>query len=130
MVRLAIAAVAVVLGFGVPASAADEKNDPTGTWKWEVEFNGNKRTQTLKLELKDGKLTGAMIGMNNMETAISDATFKDGEVKFTVVRERNNMKVTSKYAAKVDGDTMKGSVERDAGGQTNKTEFEAKKEKK
>jgi len=130
MFRLAVVALATVLGFGVSAKAEDVKNDPTGTWKWEVEINGNKRAQTLKLELKDGKLTGAMIGMNNMETAISDATFKDGEVKFTVVRERNNMKITSKYTAKVDGDTMKGSSETDRGGQTTKTEFEAKKEKK
>lgn len=130
MFRLAVAALAVVLGFSLSANADDVKNDPTGTWKWEIEIGGQKRPQTLKLELKDGKLTGAMIGMNNMETAISDATFKDGEVKFTVVRERNNMKITSKYTAKIDGDTMKGSVETDRGGQTSKTEFEGKKEKK
>jgi hypothetical protein len=130
MIRLAVAAFTAVLGLGLSARADDVKNDPTGTWKWEVEIGGQKRAQTLKLELKDGKLTGAMIGMNNMETAISDATFKDGEVKFTVVRERNNMKITTKYTAKVDGDTMKGTAETDRGGNTTKTEFEGKKEKK
>ena len=130
MFRLAVVALATVLGLGVSANADDVKNNPTGTWKYEIERGGQKREQTVKLELKDGKLTGALVGRENMETAISDATFKDGEVKFSVVREFNGMKVTSKYTAKVDGDTMKGSIESDRGGQTTKTEFEAKKEKK
>lgn len=123
---LAIGLVGLVAGF---AGAADKKNDPTGTWKWESGREGMKRTSTLKLKLDGDKLTGAMVGMNNMETAISDATFKDGEVSFSVTRERMGNKVTTKYKGKVDGDTLKMTGETDAGGQTRKQEIEAKREK-
>lgn len=123
---LAIGLVGLLAGF---AGAADKKNDPTGTWKWEAGREGMKRTSTLKLKLDGDKLTGAMVGMNNMETAISDATFKDGEVSFSITRERQGNKVTTKYKGKVDGDTLKMTAETDAGGQTRKQEIEAKREK-
>lgn len=129
MIRTLIVAVAA-LGLAVPVSADDKKADPTGTWKWEVEFNGQKREQTLKLELKDGKLTGAMLGRDNMETKISDATFKDGEVAFTVVRERNDMKFVTKYKGKITGDEFKCTSETERNGETMKREFVAKREKK
>lgn len=129
MTRFMVAVVAAI-GFVASAPADDKKSDPTGTWKWEVEFNGQKREQTLKLELKDGKLTGAMLGRNNMETKISDASFKDGEATFTVVRERNDMKFVTKYKCKVDGDTLKGTSESERDGEKVKRDFEAKREKK
>src|SRR6188768_527981 len=89
------------------AQAAD-KPDPTGTWKWSVTFNDQKRDMTLKLKLEGDKLTGAMLGRNNAETAIEDASFKDGEVAFSITRERNGQKSTTKYKGKLDGDTIKG----------------------
>lgn len=122
-------AVAVVVAVSGLAQAADKKNDPTGTWKWETEMNGMKRTSTLKLKLDGDKLTGAMVGRQNMETAIGDATFKDGAVSFTVTREMNGNKNVTKYSGKVDGDSLKLTIESERGGQTQKREVEAKKEK-
>src|SRR5260370_30742179 len=53
------------------AVRAEDKPNPTGTWKWTVERMGNKRDVTLKLKLEGDKLTGAMPGRgNNPETAI------------------------------------------------------------
>jgi hypothetical protein len=37
------------------------------------------------------------------------AKYKDGELSFTITRERNGQKMTTKYAGKVSGDTIKGS---------------------
>jgi hypothetical protein len=110
-------------------AAADDKkaSDPTGTWKWTVEFGGQSREMTLKLKVDGDKLTGAMPGRDGQETKIEDGTFKDGEVKFKVTRERNGQKVTTKYTAKVSGDTLKGKAESDRGGQTQSREFEAKR---
>src|SRR5262249_42265639 len=53
-------AVALVLALGWLAAAAraDDKPDPNGTWKWEVERNGQKFETTLKLKLDGDKLTG------------------------------------------------------------------------
>ena len=108
---------------------AAEKPDPTGTWKWSVTFNDMKRDFTLKLKLDGDKLTGAMLGRNNQETAIEEASYKDGEVAFSVTRERNGQKFTTKYKGKVDGDTIKGKSEGMRDGQTQSRDWEAKREK-
>lgn len=111
------------------AQAAD-KPDPTGTWKWTVMMQNQSRDVTLKLKLEGDKLTGAMLGRNDQETQIEDASFKDGEVAFAVTRERNGQKFTTKYKGKLDGDTIKGQSESERNGQQQKRDWEAKREKK
>lgn len=117
-----------IIGAAGLAHAAD-KNDPTGTWKWSVTINDQKRDFTLKLKLEGDKLTGTMVGMNNQETAIDDAKFKDDEVSFSVTRERNGQKRTTKYKGKVDGNTIKGKSEFDRDGQSQSRDWEASREK-
>lgn len=117
----------MVMGLVGQAQAAD-KADPTGTWKWSVTMNDRTREVTLKLKLDGDKLTGTMPGRNNTETAIENATFKDGQVSFTVTRERNNQKFTSKYTGKLDGNTIKGKTESERNGQTQSRDWEAKRE--
>lgn len=120
-------AVATVSGF---VQAEEKKADPTGTWKWTVMMQDQSREVTLKLKLEDNKLTGAIVGRNNQETKIEDATFKDGEVAFAVIRERNGQKITSKYKGKLDGDTIKGQIEFERNGESRKRDWEAKRETK
>jgi len=128
--RMLAAAVLMVALVGF-SQGDDKKAEPTGTWKWEVEVGGQKREQTLKLELKDGKLTGTMPGRKEgQDTKIEDGTFKDGKVEFKVTRERGGMKIVSKYTATIDGDTMKGTMVMERDGKEEKREFEAKREKK
>jgi len=83
--------------------------DPTGTWTWSVQRNGQTRESTLSLALKDGTLTGSLSGRGG-DTAIGEATFKDNAIAFTVVREFNDTKFVVKYSGKLDGDTIKGSI--------------------
>jgi len=136
-----LALVAFLLGmFGMVAAVnkadAADKDDPTGTWKWKTKFGEKEFEQSVKLELKDGKLTGSMpgFGKNAKDTPIEDAKFKDGEVSFSVTRTRGkdkDQKVVTKYTGKVDGDTIKGSVVRpDADGKDMKSDWEAKREAK
>jgi hypothetical protein len=122
-----IVAVAIVLSLSglMGVARADDKKGPTGTWKWEIERNGNKVPVTLKLKAEGDKLTGSMPGRNNQETKIEDGTFKDGAVTFKVTRERNGNKTVTKYTGKIDGDTMKLKIEREGGNQP--TEVEAKR---
>jgi len=103
--------------------------DPTGTWKWSTTFNNQTREQTLKLKLEGDKLTGALLGRNNQETAIGDASYKDGTVSFTVTRERDGNKFVTKYTGKVEGDTIKGKTEFERNGQKQERDWEAKREK-
>jgi hypothetical protein len=128
MKRFAVVGFVVValLALAFPVQAAD---DPTGTWKWSVEFGGQQREQTLKLKLEGDKLTGAMLGRNDMETKIEEATFKNGELSFKITRERGGNKIVTKYSGKLSGDTIKGKTETDRGGQTQSRDWEAKRAK-
>jgi hypothetical protein len=129
MRRLGLAAVVLAFVGLTGVARADDKPNPTGTWKWKVEINGQEREFTLKLKLDGDKLTGAMIGRDGNETAIEDAKYKDGEVSFKVERERNGQKFTVKYTGKVSGDTLKFKSEAEVNGEVRKREFEAKREK-
>lgn len=123
---LAVAVGLFVCGLSSLAIAAD---GPTGTWKWEFKRGDQTREVTLKLKLEGDKLTGSMPGRNNTETAIENGSFKDGVVSFSVTREFNGNKRTTKYSGKLDGDTIKGETEspgRD-GGDAVKRPWEAKR---
>ena len=133
MTRRNLLASFVVLAFvfaGVARAADDKKSPVEGTWKWTVQGQNNQSfEQTMKLKMEGDKVTGVILGRNNTETKIDDATFKDGVLAFSVTRERNGNKVTSKYNGKVDGDTIKGKIETERNGQTQSRDWEAKREK-
>jgi hypothetical protein len=46
------------------------------------------------------------------DTAIADASLKDGQISFSITREFNGQKFTTKYNGKLEGDTIKGTFER------------------
>ena len=108
---------------------ADDKPDPTGTWKWSVMFGDQKREFTLKLKLEGDKLTGAMVGQDGAETAIEEPSFKDGTVTFSSTRERNGQKRTTKYNGKLDGDTIKGKAEFERNGEKQSRDWVATRSK-
>ena len=68
-----------------------------------------------------------MPGRDGKDTPIADAKYKDGELSFTITREREGQKFTSKYSGKVSGDTIKGKVESTREGQTRSRDWEAKR---
>ena len=129
MRRFFAAALVVTLAGSVGALRADDKANPTGTWKWTAIRGNQARESTLKLRLDGDKLTGAMIGQNGQETPIEEGQFKDGEVSFKVTRERQGNKITTKYTGKVSGDTIKGKIESERNGQPQSRDWEAKRAK-
>ena len=116
----------VTLGLAGTALGAD---DPSGTWKWQVEGrNGQKRDVMAMLKLEGDKLTGHVPGPNNTVTPIEEASFKDGTVAFSVTREFNGVKRTTKYNGKLSGDTITGKTEgTDRDGKAYSREWVAKK---
>ena len=126
-----LAAVVIALVFAGPGglAQAEEKANPTGTWKWTVTRNDQKREVTLKLKLEGDKLTGAFLRRDNQETPIEDAKYKDGEISFKVTRERQGQKFTIKYKGKLSGDTITGKSESERDGQTQSRDWEAKRVK-
>ena len=129
MRQLAIAGlVAGLVGLVGAAVAADDKADPTGTWKWTTKFGKQERENVLKLKKQGDKLTGTISG-GKMETKISDGTFKNGEVKFTVTREFKDQKFTTKYDGKLTGNTIKGTIKGSFNGKEFEREWEATRSK-
>ncbi|WP_029247280.1 hypothetical protein [Schlesneria paludicola] len=120
----------LVLVCMVSLCQAADSADPTGTWKWKVSINNQDREMSAKLKLDGDKLTGTVPGPDNTEIKITDATFKDGEVAFTVSRERDGQKFVVKYKGKLDGDTIKGKADVERNGTTMTRDWEPKREKK
>jgi hypothetical protein len=125
MKRLLVAPIVLAI---VAMAGIARAEDPSGTWKWTAMMGNNTREVTLKLKLDGDKLTGT-ITMGTRDTEIADGTYKDGDVAFNVVRERNGNKTTTKYTGKVSGDSIKGKIESERNGQTNSRDWEAKREK-
>jgi hypothetical protein len=129
MKKFALAAFLLGLFGVIGAADAADKDDPTGTWKLKTKLGKKDVEQTLKIEVKDGKVTGT-ITAGKMEGKLEDGAFKDGELTFTVTREVKDVKVTTKYTGKVTGDSIKGTSTTDFNGKEFKSEFEGTKEKK
>lgn len=107
-IRRTLLAASAAFFLTVAAFAAD----PTGTWTWSTPGReGRTMESSLQLTLKDGQLTGALTGGRGGPIAISDASFKDDQVAFKVTREMGGRSMTTKYTGKIEGATIKGSVE-------------------
>jgi hypothetical protein len=129
MKRMMAAALVVAFAGLAGTARAEDKPNPTGTWKWTVKFGDQEREMSLKLKAEGDKLTGSMPGRDGKELKIEDGTFKGDEVAFKVTREFNGQKFVIKYKGKVSGDTIKGKTEFDRNGETMSRDWEAKRAK-
>ncbi|MCE9531748.1 MAG: hypothetical protein K8T89_11595 [Planctomycetes bacterium] len=129
-----LAILSLVFGMVSVAWAAD-KDDPTGTWHWEKKSDTVEALSTLKLELKDGKLTGTLSTnaksldeKKKIKSAapmkIENGKFENGEVSFTTTNTVQTKSYTTKYNGKIEGDTIKGSITNFSG---KKFDWEAKR---
>ena len=121
----ALACGAATLVLATAAWAADA----TGKWTWTARFGDNEVQQTLELKQDGEKLTGSLLGRNNQKIEIKDGKIKDNELTFNVVRERNGQQFKSAYKAKLDGDTIKGTIVSTRDGQERSREWTATRAK-
>jgi hypothetical protein len=136
MKSLRMPIVSFLAAFFLAGAAFAAEASPAGVWKWTVQGRqgGQGFEQTLKLDYKEGKLTGTMLGRQGgqftvPDTEISDPTFKNGQIQFSITREFNGTKFTTKYDGKLEGDSIKGSFERTINGAPVKSEWDAKRMK-
>ena len=94
----------------VVSAAFSAATSPAGLWRWIIDGPNGKVETTLKLEAKDGKLAGLYSNKNgNAPTA--NVTFKDGILAFDVERDFNGRTITLHYRGRLEGDTIKGTIE-------------------
>ena len=97
------------------AAASVHAGDPTGTWKFKISGAGERSAEsTLVLAWAGGRLSGTI--KNRLGPAeIGAASFANDEVKFTVKREigrrLRKKTVVVHYQGKLEGDTIKGTIE-------------------
>ena len=94
----------------VAAAVSAFAADPTGNWKWSTHSPNGEIETTLKLESKDGTLAGAYSNQFG-DAMISNVSFHDDVLAFEVVRELGGGKFVVKYRGKLEGDTIKGTLE-------------------
>ena len=110
------------------AAASAFAADPTGTWQWTTQSPNGAIETTLKLESKDGKLAGAYSNQFG-DAAISKVSFQEDVLAFEVVREFGGGQFVIKYRGKLEGDTIKGTLEAPGpdGGDPMKLDWNAKR---
>jgi hypothetical protein len=127
----------LALGGITTASAEDKAASATGTWTWTTpgRNGGAERKMTLTLKQEGEKLTGKLSspgrdGGAARETEIAEGSVKGADVAFSVTREFNETKMTSKYSGKLTADTITGKIDsKDREGNDQKRDWTAKKEK-
>jgi carbon monoxide dehydrogenase subunit G len=124
MKALRIICLFLALGTATVALAAN----PTGVWKWTTHSPTGDIDTTLKLESVDGKLAGAYSNQFG-DTAISNISLQGDVIAFDVVRNFDGNKYAVKYRGKIEGDTIKGTIEAPGhdGGEALKLEWNAKR---
>jgi len=130
----------LALGAAFSSQAADAKVD--GKWSWTMQGRGGgggggaaatARKMTLTLKTEGEKLTGTLTSpartadAQPTETAIADGKVNGAEISFTVTREFNGNKFTSKYSGKVEGDTITGKTEMERNGETVSRDWKAER---
>ena len=99
----------ICLLFAAAAFATDSV-DPAGTWQWSARSPDGEIPTTLKLEWKNSKIAGTYSNQFG-DTAISNASLQDDVIRFDVVRDLGGKKYVVKYHGKIEGDTIKGTIE-------------------
>jgi hypothetical protein len=114
----------LAIGTAAMAFAAD----PAGTWKWTVHSPSGEIETTLKLESKEGKVTGTYSNQFG-DAAISDVGFQNDAIAFDVVRDFGGNSFVLKYRGKLEGDAIKGTIETPGfgGGDAVKLDWTAKR---
>lgn len=127
-------AVGLMLALNLTVRADEKKADPNGTYTWTTagRNGGPDRKNTLTLKVDGDKVTGKISSPGRdgqaRETEISNAKITGDEISFTVTREFNGNKMTSKHTGKISGDAIKGKIETERNGETQSRDWEAKRD--
>ena len=133
---LALAALALFLFHSARltpwAAAADLTPGPLpaleGTWKWTFKMpDGSQVEPSLRLRREAGKLTGTTRFRPGSQESITNLTVLGNEMSFQVVRQRDGQETLTRYAGKLDGNTLKGKIVSNWSGEDQSYDWEARR---
>lgn len=88
--------------------AQEKRMDPSGTWRWDLDMNGETIKNVLKLEAdKDDKLTGTLEASDRTLVVENGQVDKD-EVTFSITLELNQT-IQVQFRGKQKGDSIQGN---------------------
>jgi hypothetical protein len=101
------------------AAATADDVKPDGQWRFVVAMpDGGELNLKVTLKQADGKLGGTLVGDDSVETEITDAELKNGELTFKISRDLGGQQLNSTFTGKLTAGEFDGSVDYDLGGQT------------
>jgi hypothetical protein len=107
-----------------------KKEEPTvaGLWKVDLKLeSGAKLQPSLRLKQQGNRLTGSYVGVSGKEAPLQEVKAKGAEVSFRVTDEIEGEKVALRFAAKLAGDQLAGTVQIGDGNQADTLKFEARR---
>lgn len=111
------------------AKRVKEQVNAAGTWKFKITAeSGQVFEPSLALTADGGELTGVYTGQLG-ETPAEQVKLDGSQLSFQVSRERDGRTYTMKYRGKIDGDTIKGTIDYDFDGQTGSIDFDGTRAK-
>jgi hypothetical protein len=113
-----MSALLTVSAFAAVARAEDAPK-ALGEWKLKIMTDDGQSLQGgLKLTQEDGKIKGLFTGPDGTEVKTEEITAKGEDLAVKVVLDFQGTELVAKFKLKATGDTLKGNVEYDLGGQT------------
>ena len=110
------------------ADTAPASTGVTGDWHYQINLDGTDLDLLLSLKQEGDKVTGK-VSVADFELPISEGKIPGNAISFTVAVDRDDMKFISKYKGTVAGDTIKGKIHSDRGGQDHEYDWNASREK-
>jgi hypothetical protein len=100
--------------------------DPSGSWKWEYNFNDNPAEFSLNLNWDGKQLTGKYTAFDNT-TDVEQGKLEDDKISFIANREFNGNQFTVRFDGKAQPDEIVGTVGVDFGEGPREFEWHAKR---
>jgi len=110
------------------AESAKPKSPLEGTWKWTYRTpDGAEVPSRVKFKLKDDEITATTSFRAGSEANATHVKFKDNQISFDVVRERDGEKIVTHYSGELKGDVIVGKITSKSGGEELSYDWEAKR---